>query len=113
MNITVSCLALSLLYVLAYASADIDGFRGMRWGTTLAEIQRTKKLALVKENGPDGASLYSLENEELRYGAATITGIHCSFSQNRLQGVILMFQGSKNFTADKTFFVRKVQCTIT
>ena len=32
---------------------------------------------------------------------STLTGIHCSFTQERLQGVILLFTGAENFAAVK------------
>lgn len=86
--------------VIAHA-ADLDSFRNMKWGANLDELQKNKKLTLVKENGADGSSLYSMDNEKLLFGSGALTAIHCSFAQKRLQGVILLFQGSKNFTAIK------------
>jgi hypothetical protein len=83
-------------------STDVDGFKGMRWGSNLADLQRTKTLVLTKETEADGSSLYALQNEALRYGKATLSGIHCSFAQERLQGVILLFSGASNFAAMKT-----------
>lgn len=82
-------------------SADFDNFKGMRWGSYLTDLQQTKKLALTKEGGKSGATLYALEGEDLRYGKATLSGIHCSFVKERLEGVILLFSGAKNFTAVK------------
>jgi len=83
-------------------ATDVDGFKGMRWGSNLADLQRTKTLVLTQENEADGSSLYALQNEALRYGKATLSGIHCSFAQERLQGVILLFSGASNFAAMKT-----------
>jgi hypothetical protein len=86
----------------APARPDIDGFQGMRWGSTLSDLQRTKKLVLTKESDAKGESLYALQGAPLRFGKATLTGIHCSFFQERLGGVILLFAGAKNFAAVKT-----------
>lgn len=83
-------------------ATDVDGFKGMRWGSNLADLQRTKTLVLTQENEADGSSLYALQNEALRYGKASLSGIHCSFAQERLQGVILLFSGAANFAAMKT-----------
>ena len=83
-------------------SADIDNFKGMRWGSYLTDLQQTKKLVLTKEGGKSGATLYAMEGEDLRYGKATLSGIHCSFVKERLEGVILLFGGAKNFAAVKT-----------
>ena len=91
------CAVLLSLLLVAPVRADIDGFKGMKWGTALSEIQRTRKLVLTKDNGPNGSSLYSLQDEDLHFGGAVLTGIHCSFSQDRLQGVLLLFQGVDNF----------------
>jgi hypothetical protein len=90
-----------LLSAPAGVCADLDGFNGMRWGSNLAELQQTKKLVLIKEGGKSGASLYVLENEALRFGKATLTGINYSFAKDRLQGAILLFNGPKNFAAVK------------
>lgn len=82
-------------------SADIDNFKGMRWGSYLTDLQQTKKLVLTKEGGKSGATLYAMEGEDLRYGKATLSGIHCSFVKERLEGVILLFSGTKNFAGVK------------
>ncbi len=92
---------LILLPTLLFAKTDIDGFKGMRWGSNLSDLQQTKKLVLTKEGGKSGASLYALENEELRFGKATLTGIQYSFAKERLNNVILLFKGAKNFAAMK------------
>lgn len=93
---------LLLLPVLLGAKADVDGYKGIRWGSYLTDLQQTKKLVLTKEGGKSGASLYALENEDLRFGKATLTAIQYSFTKERLGGVILLFSGAKNFAAVKT-----------
>lgn len=98
----VYCVVLLSLLLVSPVRADIDGFKEMKWGSALSEIQRTRKLVLTNENGPNGSSLYSLQDEDLHFGGAVLTGIHCSFSQDRLQGVILLFQGVKEFAAMRT-----------
>ncbi|MGE4559826.1 MAG: hypothetical protein AB7E77_06485, partial [Desulfobulbus sp.] len=95
------CLLLCLCIATDQAGAGVNGFQGMPWGSALADLQKTKKLVLTKGNDGSGESLYALQNESLRFGKATLTGIHCSFVQGRLQGVILLFAGSKNFGAVK------------
>ncbi len=92
---------LTLVPTLLAARTDIDGFKGMRWGNYLSDLQQTRKLVLTKEGGKSGSDLYAIENEELRFGKATLTGIQYSFSKERLHSVILLFTGSKNFTAMK------------
>ena len=94
-------IAIILVWTPLCVLADMNGFKGMCWGSSLADLQQTKKLVLTKEGGKSDASLYALENEELRFGKATLTGIHCSFVKDRLQGVILLFAGAKNFAAVK------------
>lgn len=84
------------------ALADVDGFKGMRWGSALNDLQRTKQLVLTKETDANGETLYALQNEDLRFGKATLSGISCTFTHQRLQGVILLFAGNKNFAAMKT-----------
>ncbi|WP_319585360.1 hypothetical protein [uncultured Desulfobulbus sp.] len=96
-----------LLPTLLFAKADIDGFKGMRWGSNLSDLQQTKKLVLTKEGGKSGSALYALENEELRFGKATLTGIQYSFTKERLHGVILLFTGGKNFAAMKAEAIAK------
>ncbi|MGD9950472.1 MAG: hypothetical protein AB7U29_18630, partial [Desulfobulbus sp.] len=98
---TTLCLLLCLSFSTVQARTEINGFQGMKWGSGLSDLQQTKKLVLTKENNGNGESLYALQNENLRYGKATLTGIHCSFVQKRLQGVILLFAGSRNYGAVK------------
>lgn len=100
--LTACCVMLLSLLPATPVRADIDGFKELKWGATLSEIQRTRRLVLTKENGPGGSSLHSLQDEDLHFGGAVLTGIHCSFSQDRLQGVILLFQGVKEFAAMRT-----------
>jgi len=92
---------LFFLPTLLFAKADIDGFKGMRWGSNLSDLQQTKKLVLTKEGGKSGGALYALENEDLRFGKATLTGIQYSFTKERFNSVILLFSGAKNFAAVK------------
>lgn len=91
----------TLAFIPAAHGADVDGFKGMRWGSYLTDLQQTKKLVLTKDGGKKSATLYALEGEDLRYGKATLSGIHCSFIKERLEGVILLFSGAKNFAAVK------------
>jgi len=93
------CAVLLSLLLAAPVRADIDGFKGLKWGTPLSVIQRTRRLVLTNEHGPNGTSLYSLQDEELYFGGTVLTGIHCSFSQDRLQGVILLFNGVEDFAS--------------
>ncbi|MDD2465847.1 MAG: hypothetical protein PHI97_17755 [Desulfobulbus sp.] len=96
------CLLFCLCLSTAQARTDISGFQGMPWGSTLSDLQKSKKLVLTKENDGSGGSLYALQNASMRFGKGTLTGIHCSFIQGRLQGVILLFSGAKNYGAVKT-----------
>lgn len=101
LRISLVAVLITLALAPPVCAADIDSFRGMRWGSTLADLQQTKKLLLTKEGGKKSASLYAMEGEDLRYGKAVLDGIHCSFAQDRLVGVILLFGGAKNFAAVK------------
>jgi hypothetical protein len=92
---------LLVLLVPADVRADIDGFKGMRWGSALADLQQTQKLTLTKDGGKNGTSLYVLTTNDLRFGKATLSTIHCSFVKKRLQGVMLLFSGVQNFAAVK------------
>lgn len=81
--------------------AAVDGFRGMRWGDSLEQIQSTRILVQTKENSAEGSALYSLENEELEYGEAKLIGIHCNFLHGKLHSILLLLKDSKNFNALK------------
>ncbi|NLX19222.1 MAG: hypothetical protein GXY53_08090 [Desulfobulbus sp.] len=97
--ITFIAVLVFLVFTFNVNSAEINGFKGMRWGSWLADLQETKPLVLTKDGGTDGTSLYTLQNDDLRYGKAVLTGIHYSFTKKRLQGVMLLFSGPKNFAA--------------
>lgn len=95
------CLLLLSLGNVQAASPDASGYAGMRWGSSLDSLQGSKKLVLTKANDGLGGSLYALQNEKMHYGKGSLSGIQCSFQKERLQGVILLFAGAKNYDAVK------------
>lgn len=103
LGLTTSALIVFCLLTLMppLTSAAVDGFRGMKWGDSLEQIQSTRILVQTKENSAEGSVLYSVENEELEYGEAKLSGIHCNFLQGKLYSVLLLIKDSKNFNALK------------
>jgi hypothetical protein len=85
-------LASLLLIAAACVPADaLEGFRGERWGQSLASMGSMK---FVDEL--DGLRYYIKMNDRMSMGDAAIHEIHYAFESGRLVGVILSSKGQKN-----------------
>ena len=83
------------------AGTEVNGFAGMVWGSSLQANQQTKNLILSRGNDGKGGALYTLKDVSMGFGQATLAAIECSFVENRLHGVMLLFSGEENFLGVK------------
>ncbi|MGI6655364.1 MAG: hypothetical protein ACOX5Z_00750 [Desulfobulbus sp.] len=95
----VCTLLLAALFVLPAHAAGMRDFLGMRWNDSLADLQTRKTLVQTKAAAKDGASLYALRDDTARFGAATLAAVQCTFVHERLQGILLLFEGEQNYQA--------------
>jgi hypothetical protein len=74
-----------------------ETFRDLRWGTKISAIK-----GLQKTQGPDrqnGVAEYLLKKENIKFGEAALSSIHCSFWRDRLYMVTIRTENQSNFTA--------------
>ncbi len=72
-------------------------FRDLRWGTKISAVK-----GLEKVQGPDkqdGVAEYLLKKENLKFGPAALSSIHCAFWRDRLYMVTIRTKNQSNFTA--------------
>ena len=89
---------LALLVLLAApAFADVDGFRGMRWGERLEDVAMSKPLALESSNKADDTVVYTARDDRLWLGPARLEDIRYTFWKGRLYTVFLGTRGYEDF----------------
>ena len=88
----VLCIALATT-----AFADVDGFRGMRWGERLDEVARIRPMALVSSNKADDTVVYTVRDDRLWLGPARLEEIRYTFWKGRLYTVFLGTRGYEDF----------------
>ena len=92
--LTFSSVAVSL-------AEEADGFRGMRWGTPIAEIRRVNKLVMRQDDGKDKFVFYYMMNDNLRFGGVNAASIRYFFWRNKFAGVVIVTTGELDFNVLK------------
>jgi hypothetical protein len=92
-------LAVLLIFapVLTSLAGEMEGFRGMHWGTPITEIRKSKKLVMKQDNGRDGFVFYSIMNDSLRFGGVNATAIRYFFWKDKFAGVVIFATGELDF----------------
>jgi hypothetical protein len=78
---------------LAYPN-EPDGFRGLKWGTPLSDIQET----MTHFYDYNGLEIYGRENDEKMIGLARLGGISYRFWHGKLHSVSIDTTGYDNWT---------------
>ena len=86
-----------LVLLAAPAFADVDGFRGMRWGERLDEVARTRPMTLMSSNKADDTVVYTVRDDRLWLGPARLEEIRYTFWKGRLYTVFLGTRGYEDF----------------
>ena len=86
-----------LVLLAAPAFADVDGFRGMRWGERLEDVAMSKPLALESSNKADDTVVYTARDDRLWLGPARLEDIRYTFWKGRLYTVFLGTRGYEDF----------------
>jgi hypothetical protein len=74
--------------------SEKDGFRGMKWGTPVEEME--PELTFVGWDEAKQLEWYEKENEDLSLGGATLESIHYVFYQGVLKRVAIVARGPGN-----------------
>lgn len=82
------------------AFAEVDGFRGIKWGTTLSSLDNTLNyVATDPELG--GIKKFTKKDDKLKIGEADLERIEYTFWNDTFCGVRIYVKGQKNFNALK------------
>jgi hypothetical protein len=104
---------LALSSIAVSIAEEVDGFRGMRWGTPIAEIIRANKLVKRQDDGKDKFVFYSMENDNLRFGGVNAASIRYFFWRNKFAGVVIVTTGELDFNVLKVATDEKFGLCIT
>lgn len=77
----------------------VDGFRGIKWGEKLEVIKSEKKMVL--SSGPEKTmqSLYSIKDDQMSIGGASLDYLFYLFYEGKFSGVAIGTKGKKNYSA--------------
>ena len=92
------------LFMVSSALAEIDGFRGLKWGTEFSTVESQMDYART-DPSYGGIKFYQKVGDEMKIGGAQLQTLQYGFWQNKFCGVVITFEGYSNFTAvkDATF----------
>lgn len=82
--------------------SDIEGFRSFKWGST-----PTKDMVKMSNNNKDKEYFYEIKNDNLNIGTSKLNQIAYKYFDNRLSGVMLVFNGYSNFLYLKETLTQK------
>ncbi|MGB5747498.1 MAG: hypothetical protein WBM69_10975 [Desulfobacterales bacterium] len=72
-------------------------FQDLSWGTKISAIKGLEKAQ--DPDRQDGVAEYLLKKEDLKFGQAALSSIHCAFWRDRLYMVTIRTENQSNFTA--------------
>jgi hypothetical protein len=85
------CLAVSA------GAADMDGFRGIKWGSDVKEIKESARLVEGHRGGMPGVASFVRTDDDLNYGGVKSEAITYSFYRGRFVSVSIEFRGYDNY----------------
>ena len=88
---------LTLSSVLSSMAEGVEGFRGLKWGTPIDEIRRTKQLVIKQNDGNNKYVYYALVDDNLRFGGVNAVSIRYFFWKNKFAGVVITTMGERDF----------------
>jgi hypothetical protein len=85
--------------------SEPDGFRGIKWGTTLSSLSGMQYLRTDPSFG--GIKIYLRKGDELTIGGANLKRIEYDFWKDKFYGVIVRTEDQENFDALKAAVFEK------
>jgi len=83
--------------------SEKDGFRGMKWGTPLQEME--SELTFVGRDEGKELEWYRKGNDDLSLGGAALESIHYVFYQGMFKKVAMVARGPDNYRLLRQHFV--------
>jgi hypothetical protein len=89
---------LVLITLSAAAAEELDGFRGLKWGSDLAALRSYGQQSVEGHMGAvSGVEAYRLKNEDLNIGGIKANGIVYAFFKGRFTSVSIDYGGFDNY----------------
>lgn len=88
---------LMLSSVITSFAEKMDDFRGMKWGTPIAEIRKTHELMMRQDDGKDQFVYYSMVNDDLRFEGVEAESIRYFFWKDIFAGVVIVARDKADF----------------
>ena len=100
MKKTVTALVLAASFLPAYANAsdDLDGFRGVKWGSPIEANKAEMKV--VEVSGPD--AYYDRNKSNMKIGGAELSDLRYGYWQGKFFVAMASTEGYSNFQAIRT-----------
>ncbi|SDP78542.1 hypothetical protein [Desulforhopalus singaporensis] len=89
------------------AFAELQGFRGIQWGTSFDEVAKTRTMVLSKEDAEKEIVIYGIENDPLALGDAELQTIQYFFWRNKLMMVLVVTNGEVNYLRLRANIIEK------
>ena len=101
--------ALFLFMVVSHSlpTQAAEGFRDMKWGATVSDIQKTKKLIMVSKDSTKSTSTGVISGDNLVIGGANLVNIGYTFWKDSLIGVLIFTKGEIDFNELKKASIEK------
>ena len=82
--------------------AQVDGFRGLKWGTEFSTVESEME---YKQTSKDGINYYRKLGDEMKIGKAELIELVYGFRENKFCSVLIAVKGQSNFEwlRDTTF----------
>lgn len=102
-------LFLTMLVTSSFSEEKGD-FRGLKWGTSISEIQKVKKLQQIKDESlGNEEKIFIIKGDSLVIGSSKLEKIEYNFWKDKLFSVSIFTKGSSNFNNLKESAFTKFQ----
>jgi hypothetical protein len=87
-----------LAFAVSAGAEDMNGFRGVSWGSNLEAIQESDPMLVEGHMGVmPGVKAFQRRDEELNYGGVKVEGITYIFFKGKFTSVSIDFKGFDNY----------------
>jgi hypothetical protein len=86
-----------LIFTASAGAEEIDGFRGIKWGTDISALKAGFTKVNIFRGGPADVEAYKRASDELKVAGVEVDNISYMFRNGKLVSVAVDFRGLANF----------------
>lgn len=94
-SVFLACMTMTL--AVSAAAAEMDGFRGIPWGSDVKEIRETARLVEGNRGGMPGVEAFLRPDDDQNFAGVKSEGISYNFYKGKLVSVSIEYRGFDNF----------------